>query len=102
MIQRYLSIFGLFEINSENEFTTYNTDVNLNYFDWYKYSQQPIQKNSHNLYEIPLNLSDAALNGTDSYKDMMPVLLSRYQLRKNLDPLELDAYHYLLCDHNDN
>ena len=30
----------------------------------------------------------------------MPVLLSRYQFRKNLAPLELDAYRYLLCDHN--
>ena len=28
----------------------------------------------------------------------MPVLLSRYQLRKNLQTLELDSYNYLMCD----
>ena len=48
--------------------------------------------NNHNLLEIPLNLSDVTLNGTENYIKSMDEVINKIQLRIDLDEVEMGAY----------
>ena len=56
----------MYEIKNGDNYSVYNTSVNSDTFTWklYDHDFSNISKNRHNLYEIKLNLHDAALNGT--------------------------------------
>ena len=68
-------------------------------FDWKNYPDLTLQKNRHGKYEISLKLDDAALSGTQDQQTEMSEIISRYQIRKNIQNLNQDSYSQLKCDH---
>jgi len=47
-----------------------------------------------------LKLDDAALSGTQDQQTEMSEIISRYQIRKNIQKLNQDSYNQLKCDHH--
>ena len=54
--------------------------------------------NTHGIYQMPLNISDATLKGSENHRDKMIVVANRFQMRIGFDQIKHDAY--TLCFDN--
>jgi hypothetical protein len=76
----------MFELKSDSVYETWN-DINANIYDWKKYDNVVLRKNSHDLQELVFDLSDATLKGTGDHLDKMTEVVSRFQIRLNEENL---------------
>lgn len=67
-------------------------NINMHSFDW-KYYDQNLITNSHELLELKFNISDAVLLGSSDSVDKMPKIISKFQLQFNEKKLYQDAYN---------
>ena len=77
-IRNYLSIGGLFNLK-DGDFHSLAGEppINSDPFTFKEYSM-PIQKNLHDMYEIPINLTDVSLLGSESSIEKSKELLSTF------------------------
>ena len=59
----YLTMYGMIEYHYDNEYSAYG-DTNEDVYSWKEYQDHDIKMNTHGVYEMPLNISDATLKGS--------------------------------------
>ena len=94
---KYLTVYGMIEEYYDNEYTVYGS-INHDVYTWKKYDQHDVEMNTHGMYQMPLNISDATLKGTKNHLDKMHVVQNRYQLRIGFDQIKKDAYPLCFAD----
>ena len=77
-ISKYLMVLGMFETKDGSSYVTYN-GINDDVYTWKNYANDTsVISNDHGLYELPFNLSDAVLLGTENHLEKMDLVISRY------------------------
>ena len=88
---KYLTIYGMIEQYYDNEYSVYG-DTNQDVYSWKEYLDHDVVLNSHGMYQMPLNISDAVLKGSKNHLDSMVVVQNRYQMRIGFEKIKKDAY----------
>ena len=76
-ISRHMNLWGMFEKFDGRNYTAHDTNVNKDLFSWKKYDSV-IQVNSHGIYELNFNLSNAVIQGTAESIKKMDLVMSNY------------------------
>ena len=62
------------------------------------YNDTLLQENAHDLIELPINLTDATILGTENHLMKMDLVTSRYQIRFDNETLKINSFKSCMED----